>query len=549
MEVKESLEADEEMNAEREAEILILGGGLGGVAAALAAARHGRRTILASAHRWLGGQLTTQGVPPDEHPWIEMFGATESYRTLRRAVREYYRRHYPLTDRARQDPYLNPGNAWVSRLAHEPHVAARVIDALLTRYEASGDLLILREHRPAGVTVDRDRVRAVSLLGPDGRAVTITAGHVLDATELGEALALGGIEHVVGAESQAETGEPHAAALADPLNQQSFTWVFAVEHRPGEDHTISRPAMYDFWRTYRAPFWPAPQLDWVYPHPKTLTPVRAVLDFDDPAQAYTGRFGPIPVPPEDRVNFWTYRRILDARNFEHGVRDITIVNWPQNDYWMRPLVGVAPDDQRQALGEARQLSLCLLYWLQTEAPRPQGEAGFPGLRLHRETFGTPDGMAPEAYIRESRRIRAECTVKEQHLSVEARGDRGPVKFPDTVGIGAYRIDLHPSTGGDSYIDLGVWPFQIPLGALIPVRIENLLPAAKNIGTTHVTNGCYRLHPVEWNIGEAAALLAAYCLRRGASPRAVRAAPSLLEEYQRLLVAQGIELDWPAIHPL
>ncbi|MGG2474547.1 FAD-dependent oxidoreductase, partial [Rhizobium sp. BR5] len=34
---------------------------------------------------------------------------------------------------------------------------------------------------------------------------------------------------------------------------------------------------------------------------------------------------------------------------------------------------------------------------------------------------------------------------------------------------------------------------------------------KNIGTTHITNGCYRLHPVEWNIGEVAGMLAAYCL--------------------------------------
>ena len=549
VELKVAREGDEEMNTEQEAEILILGGGLGGVAAARAAARLGHRTILASAHRWLGGQLTTQGVPPDEHPWIEMFGATESYRTLRRSVREYYRRHYPLTDRARGDPYLNPGNAWVSRLAHEPHVAARVIDSLLAPYEVSGDLVVLREYRPTQVSVDRDRAHAVTLLGPGGHVATVEADYVLDATELGEVLELGGIEHVVGAESRAETGEAHAAERADPLNQQGFTWVFAVEHRPGEAHTISQPATYDFWRTYRAPFWPAPHLGWVYPHPETLKPVRAVLDFDDPAQAYTGRFGPIPVPPDDGVNFWTYRRILDAKNFEHGVRDICTVNWPQNDYWLRPLVGAGADVQREALAEGKQLSLCLLYWLQTEAPRADGDTGFAGLRLHRETFGTPDGMAPEPYIRESRRIRTEFTVKEQHLSVEARGERGAVKFADSVGIGAYRIDLHPSSGGDSYIDLDVWPFQIPLGALIPVRVENLLPAAKNIGTTHVTNGCYRLHPVEWSIGEAAALLAAFCLRRGVSPRAVRNTPALLEDFQRLIVAEGVELDWPEIRPL
>jgi hypothetical protein len=282
--------------------------------------------------------------------------------------------------------------------------------------------------------------------------------------------------------------------------------------------------------------------------------VRARLDFDDATVAYTGRSGPRPVPPDEGVNFWTYRRILHAKIldrelFTEGLRDITVVNWPQNDYWLHPLAGVSADEYSQALADAKQLSFCLLYWLQTEAPRVGGGTGYPGLRLHRETFGTGDGLAPEPYVREARRIRAEFTVKEESLTVEARGDRGAEKFADSVGIGAYRIDLHPSTGGDTYIDLPTWPFQIPLGALIPVRMENLLPAAKNIGTTHVTNGCYRLHPVEWNIGEAAALLAAFCLRRRVRPRSVRNTPALLEEFQGLLISEGIELDWPRITSL
>ncbi len=532
---------------EQHAEVLIVGGGLGGVAAALATARLGHKTILASQHQWLGGQLTTQGVPPDEHPWIEMFGATESYRTLRREIREYYRHHYPLTDQARSDPYLNPGNAWVSRLAHEPRVAARVIDALLAPLEAAGNLSVWRGYRPIEVVVGRDHLRAVTLLAPGGEAATITADYVLDATELGDVLELGGIEHVAGAESVAETGEPHAAARANALNQQAVTWVFAVEHRPGENHTIQRPAMYNFWRAYRAPFWPGPHLGWVYPHPMTLKAVRATLDFDDATQMFMGPLGRAPVPPEDAVNLWTYRRILYATHLQEGHRDISVVNWPQNDYWLRPLVGVGADAHQQALSEARQLSLCLLYWLQTEAPRRDGGTGFPGLRLHRETFDTSDGLAPEPYIRESRRIQAEFTVREQYISLES-GNQGPTKFPDSVGIGAYRIDLHPSTGGDNYIDFQAFPFQIPLGSLIPVRVENLLPAAKNTGVTHVTNGCYRLHPVEWNIGEAAGLLAVHCLQRRVAPRGVYATPHLLADFQRLLASQGIELDWPTVFP-
>src|SRR5699024_2481477 len=82
-------------------EILIVGAGLGGVAAALAAARRGARVVLTEEFDWIGGQSTSQAVPPDEHPWIEDFGCTRSYRAFRDGIRDYYRRAYPLTDAAR----------------------------------------------------------------------------------------------------------------------------------------------------------------------------------------------------------------------------------------------------------------------------------------------------------------------------------------------------------------------------------------------------------------------------------------------------------------
>ena len=94
------------------------------------------------------------------------------------------------------------------------------------------------------------------------------------------------------------------------------------------------------------------------------------------------------------------------------------------------------------------------------------------------------------------------------------------------------------------IDFESLPFQIPLGALIPVRMENLLPANKNIGTTHITNGCYRLHPVEWNIGESAGLLVAFALNKKLIPRKVREKRELLEEFQNFITEQGIETHWP-----
>src|SRR5690606_23812116 len=107
------------------ADLVIAGGGLGGCAAAHAALRNGLTVIMTEETDWIGGQLTQQGVPPDEHKWIEKYGATALYREFRTAVRNYYRDNYPLSEQAVAAPLLNPGNAMVSALSHEPKVALR----------------------------------------------------------------------------------------------------------------------------------------------------------------------------------------------------------------------------------------------------------------------------------------------------------------------------------------------------------------------------------------------------------------------------------------
>jgi len=525
------------------ADVVILGAGLGGCAAALAALRAGKTVVLTDPTDWIGGQVSQQAVPPDEHPWIEQFGANASYFALRNGIRDYYRRHYPLTAEAMAVAALNPGAGSVSKLCHEPRVALAVLTAMLAPYASGGRLTVLLEHEPVKAETDGDRVRSVTvrdLRSGDNRA--LAAPYFLDATELGSLLPLAGVEWVVGAEGREDTGEAHAPEKAQPENQQSFTCCFAIEYRAGEDHTIDRPAEYTFWRDYvpkLRPAWPGKLLSWEATHPVTLEPRKHTFQ---PEGAGDG--------------LWVYRRIADPRLFRPGTYPggITLVNWPQNDYWLGPLIGVEPDVAARHVARAKELSLSLLYWLQTEAPRPDGGSGWKGLRLRSDLVGTADGLAKHPYIRESRRIRAEVTVREQQVGTEARRkalgrqDVTAERFPDSVGVGSYRIDLHPSTAGDNYIDVSSLPFQVPLGALIPERIENVLPACKNLGVTHITNGCYRLHPVEWAIGEAAGALAAFCLDRRSRPRAVRNTPKLLEAFQATLVAQGVQIDWPRLGP-
>lgn len=527
-------------------DVLIVGGGLGGCAAALAATRAGANVVLTEPTDWIGGQITQQAVPTDDHRWIESCGCTRLYRELRQRIRDYYRRNYPLTAEAKARPYLNPGGPGpVSPLAHEPKVCLAVLQEMLAPAVQAGRLRLLLNTSPAAADVEGDRVRTVRLLNAsDNRPLDVRAKYFIDASETGELLPLTKTEFVTGSESQAQTGEPHASPEARPANMQAVTWCCAVDYSERDDFTIDKPRQYDFWRNYRpklTPPWPEhPFLSFWYSQPTTLRPLE--LSF----VPTVGRYAAHKTPT---LNLWLYRRVLNLANFQPGAfaSDITIINWPQNDYMLGNPFGGTPEENAKHLEGAKQLTLSLLYWLQTEAPRPDGKQGWRGLKLRRDVLGTSDGFAKFPYIRESRRILAETTILELHVRQAAPQSAGRYKvappFADSVGVGSYGMDLHPTTGGDNYFHVHAYPYQIPLGALIPRRVENLLAGCKNLGATHLSNGAYRLHPTEWNIGESAGALAAFCLEKREPPRRIRRQESLLHEFQARLVKAGVELDW------
>lgn len=537
--------------------ILIVGGGTGAVAAALAIARGGGRCILAEPTDWIGGQLTSQAVPPDENRWIEgedgFFGATASYIDFRNRARAWYRAHRQLTDVARNQPRLNPGNGWVSHLCVEPRIAHDVLMEMLAPYVQRRSVRILLQVEPVSAGVIADRVAAVTFQHLDrGKTTTISADFFLDATELGDLFPLAGIEYLVGAESRDVFNELHARPdRTDEREFQAISWCFAVEHRPEEDHTIVKPGNYEFWRSYVPPFvdhpWPGPLFSWTVP-----SGVR-----HDPKQF---RFLPRPQEPDaGEWEMWRYRRIVDQTLYlpSDPHPDVALINMVQMDYFLKPIIDVSPQEKSAALNEAKQQSLCFLYWMQTEAPRfdDSSRTGFPGLKLRGEELGTSNGFAKAPYIRESRRLVARTIITEGHVGIDQRRAAGKSNadappcglaepFADSVGIGHYWLDLHPSTAMRSGVFVHTAPFRIPLGALIPRRVRNVLAAAKNIGVTHITNGCYRLHPVEWNTGESAGFLAQYCIDQQLEPAQVHETPHLLKDFQQKIAAQGVHLAWP-----
>ncbi|MGN6265584.1 MAG: FAD-dependent oxidoreductase [Ginsengibacter sp.] len=529
-----------------EADVIIAGAGLGGFAATMAALRNGLSVVLTEETDWIGGQLTQQGLScPDEHPWIETHGATQLYRNFRTAVRKYYVKNYPLTDSARKTKYLNPGSGLVSRLCFEPRVALSVMYAMMAPYLSCRKLTLLLQHKITGADVAGDKVVALKAKNTSTglKEIILKAPQFIDATELGDLLPLTGTEYVTGAESRKETNELHAPEIADAKNIQAYTYCLVMDYVPESNQIIERPAQYDYWKNFMPslnPPWPGKLLSLSYSNPSTLQPKS--LDFN-----------PVNLPTDGVLNLFNYRRIINPDNFTAGTYGggMTIVNWPQNDFLTGNLIDVSDEEFERNIENSKQLSLSLFYWLQTEVPRHDGGTGWPGLRLRGDVYGTDDGMAKYPYIRESRRIKAVFPILEERVGKANREivvgkTEGKVAadFFDSVGTGYYHIDLHPTISGNNYIDFASLPFQIPLGALLPVRMTNLFPANKNIGTTHLTNGCYRLHPVEWSIGEAVGMLLSFAKNKKVRPHAVRESKDLLSDFQTFIRSQGLETHWP-----
>lgn len=466
-------------------DILIAGGSFGGCAAAVAL--EGRDVWMVEDCDWIGGQVTSQGVSAlDEHKYIESFGGTQTYIQFRNAVRSAY------------GGVKNPGGGWVSRLCFEPKVGLRVLEEM-TRTTPK-----LLSAKLTSAEVNEDRVVSVCACAADGSITRFLPKMVLDATDTGELLALAGIEHRTGTEARAETGEPHAAEKADPNRTQSFTYPFAVEFRKGERHESARPRGYERFRD-RQPY----SLDLPTWDGKTL------------------RFGFFEKREGTPGPFWTYRRLTP---------EIAMINWPGNDYRGTPLLSADHD-------EAKRLSLGFLHWLQTECPRDDGGRGYPELLLRRDVMGTEDGLSKRPYVREGRRLVAKTRIVEQDLTPETARAR---LFADSVGLGWYSLDLHSCAGEEAErggLGIPTKPFQIPLGALVPQRVRNVIAAGKCLGVTHVTNGAYRLHPIEWNCGESAAHVAAFCLERGKEPAELLRTPELLRALQARLLDAGIPIFW------
>jgi hypothetical protein len=473
---------------------LVAGAGMGGIGAALAVARHGRTVCLTEATDWIGGQATAGGVSAlDENRFIEIAGGTREYYRFRSAIRAAY------------GGAFNPGNCYVSALCFEPRVG---VEALRKMIAVPSIRLFLRTQV---VALEKTGPRFTSAIAWDFEkrsGVRFRLRWVLDATEMGDLLPLAELPYVVGSEPKSETGEPHAAAQPNPACVQSFTYPFAVERIAGGIHSIPKPVDYDAIRK-RQDF--TLRID--YPVENGW---KGIVEY-----SMYGEDPPIPNNMSPRPFFrWRRLRVQPA--------EIALINWPRQDYATESILDREPRDLVRILQAAKRTSLAFLYWL-------QAELGHPELLLRPDVMDTPDGFSKYPYIRESRRLIARGRVVEQDIVEEYNPGPRARWFQDSIGTGFYMVDIHPCGSGERGRMMMPRPFQIPMAALLPREDVNFLPAGKNIGITHLTNGAFRLHPVEWMVGEAAGTIAALAIARGTLPP-----PG---DVQEDLARAGVPLVW------
>ena len=366
------------------ADVVIVGGGLGGCAAALAAlaeradGRHDRADRLDRRPAHAAGRAARRA-PLDRAVRRQRLATSrsgEGFATTTAAT-------IPLTAEALAGPHLNPGNGGVSRLCHEPRVALAVLTAMLAPYASGGRLL-----GPARARAGPGRGRRATASAPSSvrdlqdRATSgrLVAPYFLDATELGDLLPLAGVEFVTGFEARRETGDDRTPG-AGPARQSAVVHLLLRHGLPRRARTtrstgppstpsgaITCPKL--------TPAWPGKLLGLDDADPITLKPSAAGVRPDRARARGSGSTAGSPTP-----------RNFRPRHLSGG--GITLVNWPQNDYWLGNL------DRRDArarptqhVARAKQLSLSLLYWLQTECPRPDGGTGWKGLRLRPDLVGT-----------------------------------------------------------------------------------------------------------------------------------------------------------------
>ena len=573
-----------------ECDILVVGGGLAGVAASYEALLLGKTVCLTEITDWMGGQISAQGTSAldERKTQRSLLFYPSGYLKLRESIEKHY-------------GTLNPGDCWVSESCFLPYDGHQLLLAQLEQAAKEGggtlkwfpstvikdlsksdsgnqiESAIAIQHQPQpdapplntfplSQTIEdwyqysdssQFQKKIIQFTPPGNQP---SNWYIIEATETGEIIALANVPYRLGIDPRSYFEPSSSSETGDPYCTQGFTYTFAMEQTEVKQNYEMPPFYLDHAHYYSFELERFANLDLLFTYRRIwsaktgeLATVEGIT-FTSPSvgdismQNWTWGNDYRPGNPDDNL-VYTREQLeaigqLDPGGWLGGLRTETLARGEDHAlgffYWM--VMGTT--DSQLGTGIKQPYPYYrLLMGLDSPMGTSHGLSKYPYIREGRRIIGRPGFGYPEGFtIREidiSRRnyqdpyyqntLSPETYRGLQKLIAGLEGTPQPSRrrstiYPDGVGIGHYAIDFHPCMedsppgkygnrerererkgGGQAY------PFQIPLRAMIPQKIDNLLVAGKSIATSHIAAAAYRVHSFEWSSGAAAGITAAFAL--------------------------------------
>jgi hypothetical protein len=447
-------------------DVLVIGGTTGGISAGLQSARLNVPTIIVEETPWLGGMITAAGV-----------SATDGNHHLNSGIwhefRNHLRKHYGSAEAL--------ATGWVSHTQFEPHVGDSIFKAMAA---AEKQLTVIHGYHLLEVLKEGNKVTGAVFENEKQEKLTVQAKIVVDATDLGDGLAMAGAAYDMGMEARSVTGEANAPEAKNDI-VQDLTWVAVLkDFGPNTDWSIEKPASYD------------PEL---FRGSCAMTVDSIAIDCN---------------------KMLTYGKLPNNKY---------MINWPKhgNDIYLN-VVEMSRDERMEELKKAKERTLNFVYYI-------QHELGFKNLGLADDEFPTEDQLALVPYHREGRRLRG---IQRMTINHVLNIYEGQPLYRTGISVGDYPVDHHHDYNPEApKISFPPVPsFNIPLGALIPEAIDGLIVADKAISVSNVINGSTRLQPCVLLTGQAAGTLAALSIQENCNPRDIN-----IRKIQQTLLDAGAYL--------
>ena len=479
-------------------DVVIIGGGASGTAAAVQAARDGADVLLVEEHVWLGGMLTSAGV-----------SATDGCYNLRGGIwaefRDSLEAHYGGPDALK--------TGWVSNTLFEPSVGARIFAGMASGEKSleviygakAGNFRKLENGWKLEVSPAEHHYQKTCAIPCLQKKRELSCKVLIDATELGDVAKSVGVTYDLGMDSSEVTGEVHAPLSANSVIQD-ITYVMILKDY-GRAMPMERPDNYD------------------------------------PAEFASCCDNPLCVVPPEGKTLWSPDMMMSYGKLPGGKY---MINWPLfgNDIYL-DIVEMDDEEREDVLEKAKEKSMRFLYFM-------KHELGYDNLYLADDEYPTSDLFPFIPYHRESRRIHGKLQFRLQDILAPHVQER-PL-YKTSVAVGDYPVDQHHNEydGPEELPELGlsdcpIPSYGVPMGVMIPANADDMLVIEKSISVSNLVNGTTRLQPVVLQLGQAAGVLAALSVRENIPVQDVS-----VRMVQRRLLEAGAYLipvlDLPADDP-